>query len=183
MKYLFLIFIILKFSLLGCKPKQEIEQGIYYIIKHPNLKSKSVLVLDNGDTTYISTPPLPPPAYYGNYNFILLGTDQVFFHNRIGPWNWCGTGVDEERPEKLNLVPDNFQQIQPTDLDKFLNDSIKSDTLKNGRKTFVKIASPGDTINNPAFQIILDHLKSKRDRKSTRLNFSHSQISYAVFCL
>src|SRR2546430_13700509 len=25
--------------------------------------------------------------------------------------------------------------------------------------------------------------KSKRDRKSTRLNSSHSQISYAVFCL
>src|SRR2546430_10480245 len=26
-------------------------------------------------------------------------------------------------------------------------------------------------------------LKSSRDRKSTRLNSSHSQISYAVFCL
>src|SRR2546430_12980385 len=27
------------------------------------------------------------------------------------------------------------------------------------------------------------HLLYKRDRKSTRLNSSHSQISYAVFCL
>src|SRR2546430_8207225 len=27
------------------------------------------------------------------------------------------------------------------------------------------------------------HLDRKRDRKSTRLNSSHSQISYAVFCL
>src|SRR2546430_7271031 len=27
------------------------------------------------------------------------------------------------------------------------------------------------------------HLASRRDRKSTRLNSSHSQISYAVFCL
>src|SRR5438270_12732844 len=26
-------------------------------------------------------------------------------------------------------------------------------------------------------------VKTKRDRKSTRLNSSHSQISYAVFCL
>src|SRR2546430_13725589 len=26
-------------------------------------------------------------------------------------------------------------------------------------------------------------LRSRRDRKSTRLNSSHSQISYAVFCL
>src|SRR2546430_13063341 len=29
----------------------------------------------------------------------------------------------------------------------------------------------------------LDLLKRRRDRKSTRLNSSHSQISYAVFCL
>src|SRR5688572_31633326 len=27
------------------------------------------------------------------------------------------------------------------------------------------------------------HLRHSRDRKSTRLNSSHSQISYAVFCL
>src|SRR2546430_12813881 len=27
------------------------------------------------------------------------------------------------------------------------------------------------------------HLTPRRDRKSTRLNSSHSQISYAVFCL
>src|SRR2546430_3415112 len=35
---------------------------------------------------------------------------------------------------------------------------------------------------------VLDHLRagercSEQDRKSTRLNSSHSQISYAVFCL
>src|SRR2546427_5400901 len=35
------------------------------------------------------------------------------------------------------------------------------------------------TVNVPVAQII-EHL---RDRKSTRLNSSHSQISYAVFCL
>src|SRR5438270_9255026 len=29
----------------------------------------------------------------------------------------------------------------------------------------------------------LDAVKGRRDRKSTRLNSSHSQISYAVFCL
>src|SRR5256886_9647663 len=29
----------------------------------------------------------------------------------------------------------------------------------------------------------LTHDRAKRDRKSTRLNSSHSQISYAVFCL
>src|SRR2546421_8941545 len=36
-----------------------------------------------------------------------------------------------------------------------------------------------------ANQIIqrLHHLLGRRDRKSTRLNSSHDQISYAVFCL
>src|SRR5688572_26831267 len=29
----------------------------------------------------------------------------------------------------------------------------------------------------------IDHVREQRDRKSTRLNSSHSQISYAVFCL
>src|SRR5947209_10869338 len=28
-----------------------------------------------------------------------------------------------------------------------------------------------------------DHVRAKRDRKSTRLNSSHANISYAVFCL
>src|SRR5438270_10620442 len=32
-------------------------------------------------------------------------------------------------------------------------------------------------------QILVGQLDSARDRKSTRLNSSHSQISYAVFCL
>src|SRR2546430_10189284 len=31
--------------------------------------------------------------------------------------------------------------------------------------------------------VIADELDPKLDRKSTRLNSSHSQISYAVFCL
>src|SRR5256886_10166648 len=33
------------------------------------------------------------------------------------------------------------------------------------------------------FQLPMTQRKAKRDRKSTRLNSSHSQISYAVFCL
>src|SRR5688572_32711493 len=33
------------------------------------------------------------------------------------------------------------------------------------------------------FGIRCEHARSPQDRKSTRLNSSHSQISYAVFCL
>src|SRR2546430_11493663 len=33
------------------------------------------------------------------------------------------------------------------------------------------------------FESHFDRFRAERDRKSTRLNSSHSQISYAVFCL
>src|SRR2546427_6322868 len=35
----------------------------------------------------------------------------------------------------------------------------------------------------PHLGVVLDDQNGSRDRKSTRLNSSHSQISYAVFCL
>src|SRR2546427_8706526 len=42
------------------------------------------------------------------------------------------------------------------------------------------------TLSNDAYQTvqaIIAEIDRKLDRKSTRLNSSHSQISYAVFCL
>src|SRR2546430_10359621 len=41
------------------------------------------------------------------------------------------------------------------------------------------------SVKNPRASAIsrLLHVADERDRKSTRLNSSHSQISYAVFCL
>src|SRR2546427_5854101 len=41
---------------------------------------------------------------------------------------------------------------------------------------------PGGAIAEHALEVAPDVLRA-RDRKSTRLNSSHSQISYAVFCL
>src|SRR2546421_9397154 len=40
-----------------------------------------------------------------------------------------------------------------------------------------------DTATSKPIQLLQLLGKSKRDRKSTRLNSSHDQISYAVFCL
>src|SRR2546427_6112742 len=37
--------------------------------------------------------------------------------------------------------------------------------------------------HHPVFERVGDRQPEQRDRKSTRLNSSHSQISYAVFCL
>src|SRR5688572_32445779 len=41
----------------------------------------------------------------------------------------------------------------------------------------------GETIKVSGFGNFVLRDKRERDRKSTRLNSSHSQISYAVFCL
>src|SRR3989475_2076449 len=42
---------------------------------------------------------------------------------------------------------------------------------------------PGDVPVALITHLHYDHWAGHRDRKSTRLNSSHSQISYAVFCL
>src|SRR2546427_9099859 len=47
-----------------------------------------------------------------------------------------------------------------------------------GRWTLVRMRGKDDA-KKPAWLLIKEH----EDRKSTRLNSSHSQISYAVFCL
>src|SRR2546430_11651915 len=46
----------------------------------------------------------------------------------------------------------------------------------------IRIRDTGGLILHPAPEFD-DHLGAVVDRKSTRLNSSHSQISYAVFCL
>src|SRR5688572_31889028 len=40
-----------------------------------------------------------------------------------------------------------------------------------------------DHVVGPVASRRLTEIRAERDRKSTRLNSSHSQISYAVFCL
>src|SRR3712207_8870227 len=68
---------------------------------------------------------------------------------------------------------------------------------KVGRATFHRLVRPGETItyhakidqlNEQGASItgrvtVEDELVAEIDRKSTRLNSSHANISYAVFCL
>src|SRR5688572_32343318 len=63
-----------------------------------------------------------------------------------------------------------------------LNDSSQS--LKGSRVLLLGLAykaNVDDMRESPTF--VLMDLLTAGDRKSTRLNSSHSQISYAVFCL
>src|SRR5205814_4475980 len=40
-----------------------------------------------------------------------------------------------------------------------------------------------DAINMMPYELVIKALEDSEDRKSTRLNYSHLGISYAVFCL
>src|SRR2546430_10002357 len=52
----------------------------------------------------------------------------------------------------------------------------------NGECSFTLIGRPV-FMSTFSAQFVVTYLLARRDRKSTRLNSSHSQISYAVFCL
>src|SRR5688572_32050663 len=58
---------------------------------------------------------------------------------------------------------------------------------RNGRQAQADMTSAADLLNRARQKreeaIALRRLAARLDRKSTRLNSSHSQISYAVFCL
>src|SRR2546430_7368237 len=58
------------------------------------------------------------------------------------------------------------------------SDVCSSDLVQHGRRESDGIRQCGD---QPAPLASVAH--GEQDRKSTRLNSSHSQISYAVFCL
>src|SRR2546430_7756992 len=62
-----------------------------------------------------------------------------------------------------------------------LLDSIESLVICNGYKDeeYVEMALLGTKLGKQVVIVV----EKFRDRKSTRLNSSHSQISYAVFCL
>src|SRR5688572_32056839 len=71
------------------------------------------------------------------------------------------------------------QTLQPTALvhEAWLRVSGDADKKWDGRAHFFAAAAEAMR------RILIDRARRKADRKSTRLNSSHSQISYAVLCL
>src|SRR5205085_5885805 len=74
--------------------------------------------------------------------------------------------------------------MDPSELDKAVTARVPTRTNTDDRyftDTFQAMPADGYT---RMFERMLDHPNFELlDRKSTRLNSSHSQISYAVFCL
>src|SRR2546427_3617806 len=73
------------------------------------------------------------------------------------------TTLFRSRPRSAELLPERF---------------VHQECL-HGRRERVRASR----VHEEARPAILDDFRNARDRKSTRLNSSHSQISYAVFCL
>lgn len=143
------------FLLFGCSKEKTDE--VYYVIKHPTTTTQNT-----GD----APPPTPPTtSYYGTFNFILLDSSTIYFHNRHN-YRFCGTGIDDTKPPRVFLTPESLTKLNLNDLTQFLTTSI-SDSLAADRQFFASISSSTDTIKNRAFKIITDFFKAK---KITRYN-------------
>src|SRR5256886_10813631 len=85
------------------------------------------------------------------------------------------------RPPRSTLFPYTtlFRSIRKhTNSDEYLSGRIgEISELFYGNKLFTNIILLGMSFQRGLIPV------SEKDRKSTRLNSSHSQISYAVFCL
>src|SRR3712207_7962520 len=60
---------------------------------------------------------------------------------------------------------------------------VKAEALEDDRLRRVIYAEPNFEGQTPEGQARIGWSKGDQDRKSTRLNSSHANISYAVFCL
>src|SRR5256886_7386829 len=89
-------------------------------------------------------------------------------------------GVTEEiKKERF----DRFQRIGPTELEENYTHSPYWLHHPLGSLEKKDVTQNRETSSNPEAKLRSRNLAEKKDRKSTRLNSSHSQISYAVFCL
>src|SRR5205085_10250998 len=93
------------------------------------------------------------------------------------------TALDLTRPPHPRHLH-SFPTRRSSDLEKANAPTVAADTIE----------PPTDAVEKAAFDVLSRHCarchqagrlegRQKPDRKSTRLNSSHSQISYAVFCL
>src|SRR2546430_12143522 len=94
------------------------------------------------------------------------------------------TSANETAAQKTLTVPAGQKLLMQ------LKSGINTKTAKPGDGVYMETSFPVSIDNTMAIpagtyvQGVIDNVKrSGRDRKSTRLNSSHSQISYAVFCL
>ncbi len=89
--------------------------------------------------------PPPPTVFYGDYTFVLDADNKLYLHNKKHDII-CGTGLDNTKPPFIDLAPQDFKQVNQTDLTRFL---ANTDSV-NKEKDFVIVASYADTIKGDA---------------------------------
>src|SRR5688572_31590300 len=84
------------------------------------------------------------------------------------------------RPPRSTLFPYTtlFRSLQFVGRESLHTVTVENDGTVRAHRRYVQ----GQTLASLTDQFQKD-VRSSKDRKSTRLNSSHSQISYAVFCL
>src|SRR5207249_7477250 len=104
-------------------------------------------------------PATAPIAAYGKGTTRSPGKDTT-----TGHWEMAGVWLDQAFPVYKNGFP---------------RDLIEEFEKQIGRKTIGNKPASGTEIIKELGE---EHVRTGRDRKSTRLNSSHVSISYAVFC-
>src|SRR3712207_6927711 len=86
------------------------------------------------------------------------------------------------RPPRSTLFP--YTTLFRSPVDRAAH-QLRPDPTAHLRRVGLADGSPGRAVRRdpPPCQVVAAQLPHPRDRKSTRLNSSHANISYAVFCL
>src|SRR5688572_28115152 len=117
----------------------------------------------------------PPPAQADNVNSWQEFTSKEGEFSVLLP----GTPIQQDRNLQTGIGPVPVRDF-------FLQSDISAYYLSYARFPNVGPLTPQDykeMLDASRDRVLADGSKVIRDRKSTRLNSSHSQISYAVFCL
>src|SRR3982750_842345 len=167
-------------------------KGSMLHLRHNVFQAKDVIVFVRGFTgDYVNTWGKPKvllddPRFNRNYDFVFCGFEKALYGD--------GPAFDEGAAKLdalLSHLEDNYKSITIVTHSKGSLLAIR--TLLNRAKEFPKkqpykihrivmFAPLTENVSLTAHPEMLK-LLSQQDRKSTRLNSSHDQISYAVFCL
>src|SRR2546427_3491769 len=89
------------------------------------------------------------------------------------------------RPPRSTLFP--YTTLFRSDREKAKSLAVPLSQITDALQVYMGSAYVNDfDFNNRSYRVYVqagERFRSQPDRKSTRLNSSHSQISYAVFCL
>src|SRR5688572_759403 len=93
------------------------------------------------------------------------------------------------RPSSMGLSENDLAPLRRNGSGRLMRDGM-SETVRTRIAAFLRPRRGASTFGDCGLDETLDRMREEmrrfadsRDRKSTRLNSSHSQISYAVFCL